>query len=134
MKLLGSLKKQLLWLKLNNTTVNDHTIEFIKECKTITRLQLSNTAITDKAMSTIKLLTQLQSLNLVGTKVTAEAVLQLQSLKMLKHIYLYQTDVTRNNWAALKKAFPSTQIDSGNYVVPSLVTDTLRVTSPVKQQ
>jgi mono/diheme cytochrome c family protein/uncharacterized membrane protein len=134
MKLLGSLKKQLLWLKLNNATVNDHTVEFIKECKAITRLQLNNTAITDKAMATIKLLPQLQSLNLVGTKVTAEAVLQLQSLKMLKHIYLYKTAVTRNNWATLQKAFPSTKIDSGNYVVPFLTTDTIIVTAPVKKQ
>jgi mono/diheme cytochrome c family protein/uncharacterized membrane protein len=133
MKLLGSLKKQLLWLKLNNPTVNDHAIEFIKECKAITRLQLSNTAITDKAMATIKLLPQLQSLNLVGTKVTAEAVLQLQSLKMLKHIYLYKTSVSRNNWAALQKAFPSTIIDSGNYVVPVLATDTIRITAPAKR-
>jgi mono/diheme cytochrome c family protein/uncharacterized membrane protein len=134
MKLLGSLKKQLLWLKLNNATVNDHTVEFIKECKAITRLQLNNTAITDKVMATIKLLPQLQSLNLVGTKVTAEAVLQLQSLKMLKHIYLYKTAVTRNNWATLQKAFPSTKIDSGNYVVPFLTTDTIIVTAPVKKQ
>ena len=134
MKLLGSLKKQLLWLKLNNPTVNDHAIEFIKECKAITRLQLSNTAITDKAMTTIKLLPQLQSLNLVGTKVTAEAVLQLQSLKMLKHIYLYKTSVSRNNWAALQKAFPSTTLDSGNYVVPLLTTDTIKVTAPVRPQ
>lgn len=134
MKLLGSLKKQLLWLKLNNATVNDHTIEFVKECKAITRLQLSHTAITDKAMATIKLLPQLQSLNLVGTKVTAEAVLQLQSLKTLKHIYLYKTPVSRNNWAVLQKAFPSTRIDSGNYVVPLLATDTIRVTAPVKPQ
>jgi mono/diheme cytochrome c family protein/uncharacterized membrane protein len=133
MKLLGSLKKQLLWLKLNNATVNDHAVEFIKECKAITRLQLNNTAITDKAIATIKLLPQLQSLNLVGTKITAEAVLQLQSLKTLKHIYLYKTAVTRNSWAALQKAFPSAKIDSGNYVVPFLTTDTTRVTAPVKK-
>jgi uncharacterized membrane protein len=127
LQLLGSLKKQLIWLRLDNTAISDSALDYVATCTSITRLQLNNTNITDKGLAKLQSLKQLQSLNLVGTKVSAEGILQLQKLSSLKSLYLYQTDVQRNDWDKLKKAFPSVQLDTGKYVVPTLVTDTTEI-------
>jgi len=129
-KLLLSVKKQLAWLKLNDTNVGDSALGVIGQCKNLTLLQLNNTKITDKGLGLIKNLDKLQLLSLVDTKVTAKGVIQLQSIKGLQSIYLYKTGVDKSDWAALQKAFPKTEIDSGGYVVPLLATDTTIVKAP----
>jgi len=126
-KLLEPLKKQLVWLKLDNAVISDATMDEIAKLTNLTRLQLSNTAITDKGVVKLQSLEQLQLLNLVGTKVTATGLTQLGKLKKLKSLYLYQTGVNNNDWTLLHKTFPATQIDSGKYTVPTFVTDTTEV-------
>jgi len=129
-KLLLPVKKQLTWLKLNDIGITDSALLVISQFTNLTLLQLNNTRITDKGLGLIKNLNKLQSLSLVGTKVTANGVIQLQSIKGLQSIYLYQTGVNKNDWPALQKAFPKTEVDSGGYVVPLLATDTTVVKAP----
>ena len=126
-KLLEPIRKQLVWLKLDNAALDDAAMDEIAKLTTLTRLQLSHTKITDAGVAKLQALQELQSLNLVGTKVTAQGIAKLNGLKKLKNLYLYQTGVGNNDWATLQKAFPATQIDSGKYVVPTLVTDTTEV-------
>jgi len=128
-KLLQPLRKQLVWLKLDNAVITEATMEEVAKLSALTRLQLSNTGITDKGLTKLQSLEQLQSLNLVGTKVTAQGVTQLSKLKKLKNLYLYQTGVNNNEWPLLQKAFPGAQIDSGKYTVPTLAKDTTEVKS-----
>jgi len=123
-KLLEPLKKQLVWLKLDNAAVNDAAMDEIANLTTLTRLHLSNTNITDAGLVKLQTLQELQSLNLVGTKVTAQGLLKLNGLKKLKNLYLYKTGVGNNDWSLLQKTFPATQVDSGKYAVPTFVTDT----------
>ena len=123
-KMLEPLKKQLVWLKLDNAAVDDAAMNEIARLTTLTRLQLSNTNITDIGVEKLQTLQELQSLNLVGTKITAQGIVKLNGLKKLKHLYLYQTGVTNSDWSLLQKTFPATQVDSGKYAVPTLVTDT----------
>jgi len=123
-KLLEPLKKQLVWLKLDNAAVNDAAMDEISRLTTLTRLHLSNTNITDAGLVKLQTLQELQSLNLVGTKITAQGLAKLSGLKKLKNLYLYKTAVGNNDWSVLKKTFPATQVDSGKYAVPTLVTDT----------
>jgi Leucine-rich repeat (LRR) protein len=122
--LLEPLKKQLVWLNLNNAVISDAAMDEIAKLTTLTRLQLSNTNITDKGLIKLQSLQQLQSLNLVGTKVTVAGVSQLKDLKNLKSLYLYQTGVSNTDWSLLQKTFPAAQLDSGKYIVPTFVTDT----------
>lgn len=129
-KLLEPLKKQIVWLKLDDANITDASMDEIAKLTSLTRLQLSRTDITDKGIAKLQTLQQLQSLNLVGTKVTTQGVMQLSKLKALKNLYLYQTGVANMDWDALKKAFPSTQLDSGGYVVPTLPADTTEVKPP----
>ena len=129
-KLLEPLKKQLVWLKLDNAAISDATMDEVAKLPVLTRLYLSNTNITDKGLSKLQSLQQLQSLNLVGTKVTAQGVMQLNKLKNLKNLYLYHTGVNNSDWALLQKTFPAAQLDSGKYTVPTFVTDTTEVKPP----
>ena len=128
--ILLSVKKQLAWLKLNSTGISDSALSAVGQCTNLTILQLNNTNITDKGLGYIKNLDKLQSLSLAGTKVTGQGIMQLQKLKGLQSIYLYQTGVNKNEWAMLKKAFPKTAIDSGNYTVPLLASDTTILKPP----
>jgi mono/diheme cytochrome c family protein/uncharacterized membrane protein len=130
--LLPSLSKQIVWLKLNHATISDAEMSLIAKLTALTRLQLSNTNITDKGLIKLQTLQLIQSLNLTGTRVTAQGVLQLKGLKNLKYLYLYQTSIGTGDWAALKQSFPTTQLDSGRYTVPTLASDTTVVTAPKK--
>ena len=128
---LASVKDQLIWLKLENRSVNDATLKAVKRCTNLIRLSLNNTQITDKGLENLRGMDELQSLSLVGTKVSAKGLARLSNLKNLKFIYLYKTDVQRSDWSTLKKLFPKTKIDAGNYQVPTLPKDTTEVKVPV---
>jgi Leucine-rich repeat (LRR) protein len=114
-------------LKLGNTGIGDTALSVIGQCTILTHLQLDHTNITNKGLEHLQSLSRLQSLNLAGTKVTAAGIKILKNLKELEFLYLYQTNVDRKDWEELKKTFPKIAIDSGGYVVPALVTDTMIV-------
>jgi uncharacterized membrane protein len=125
--LLLGLKKQLIWLKMSYTNVADSHATSIGELKNLIRLNLDHTNITDAGINSLKSLSNLQYLNLVATKITAKGILQLKDLEKLQSLFVYQTPVKKEDWAALKAAFPKTQIDSGGYLVETLPTDTIQV-------
>jgi len=126
-KLLEPLRKQLLWLNLGNTGITDSALNVIGKLTNLRRIYVNNTAITDNGLTQLKTLKHLRYLNLVNTKITANGLLQLKDLKDLQNVYLYQSAINKHEWADLKKQFPKTTLDSGGYVVPLLVTDTIEV-------
>ena len=132
LQLLLQLKKQLIWLKLDATNIGDDGMQTISQLTNLIKLDLSHTSVTDKGLQQLQPLTNLQYLNLVGTKISAQGLLQLKNLNKLQTLYLYQTGVGKNDWQELKTVFPKTQIDSGGYIVPLLVTDTSLVKEPKK--
>ena len=105
--LLGSLKKQLVWLKLSDKNITDGMLNSIGQLTNLTRLQLDNTTVTDKGLSSLQSLTNLQYLNLVGTSVTARGLMPLKDLARLQAVYLYKTFINSADWATLKGNFPS---------------------------
>jgi Planctomycete cytochrome C/Leucine Rich repeat len=127
LKLLQQLKKQLVWLKLDNTNTGDNSVPGIVQLTALTRLNVSNTLLTDKGLQQLAALKNLQYLNLAGTKVTATGLIQLKPLTKLKNLYLYRTDTKSTDYPNLKKIFPSAVIDSGGYQVGLLVSDTTKV-------
>lgn len=132
LQLLLQLKKQLIWLKLDDTNIGDDGMQNISQLTNLIKLDLSHTNITDKGLQQLQPLTNLQYLNLVGTKISAQSLLQLKNLYTLQSLYLYQTNVGKNDWETLRTTFPKTQIDSGGYIVPLLATDTSLVKEPKK--
>ncbi len=133
--LLLPLKKQLVWLRVNNKPVDDSMLAIIAHCTNLSKLEINNTNITDKGLNYLKDLKQLRSLNLVGTKITAAGLVQLKELRNLQSLYLYQTSIKASDWSEIKKSFPKTSIDSGGYNVPLLPEDTTIVKPPsIKKQ
>lgn len=127
LKLLEPLKKQLIWLNLANTAIDDKGMENIAKLDNLIRVNLSRTKVTDKGVTLLKGIKHLQYVNLVGTKVTAKGVQELKPLKELNSIYLYQSGVTKADEASLKKVFAKVTLDFGGYVVPTLEKDTTEV-------
>lgn len=132
LQLLLQLKKQIVWLKLDNIKLDEQLVSTIAQLVNLTKLYLSNSSITDKDLKSFQSLSNLIYLNLVGTTVTAQGLLQLKNLKKLQALYLYQTNVSKTDWGIIKKEFPKTQVDSGGYQVPIFTTDTTLVKSDVK--
>ena len=91
------------------------------------KLFLDGTPVTDKGLQNLTALLNLRYLNLVNTRVTAQGILQLKAMPKLESLYLYKTQVAKNEWVTLQKSFPKAKLDSGGYIVPTLVTDTTEV-------
>lgn len=128
--LLQLISKQLVWLKLGYTSLTDKSWQLIGQCNNLTRLQVDHTNLTDASVRYLTSLPKLQYLNLVGTKITAQGVQQLKGMAKLESMYLGQTMVKGNDITVLQKLFPKVQIDSGNYRVENLATDTQLVKAP----
>ncbi len=124
------LHQQLLLLNLGNTAITDKGMKSVSQLDNLVRLHLNNTAITDVGLTALKNSKTLKYINLVNTPVTAKGVAELKDIKTLKSIYLYKSAVSKNDWQGLQQLFPKTQLDSGGYFVPTLITDTTKVKLP----
>lgn len=124
LQLLQQLKKQLVWLRLDNTNINDRSATDLAQLTALTRLNVSNTLLTDNGLQQLATLKNLQYLNLAGTKVTATGLMHLKPLTKLKNLYLYHTNFKATDYGNLKKNFPSANIDTGGYHVNLLDSDT----------
>jgi mono/diheme cytochrome c family protein/uncharacterized membrane protein len=129
-KLLLPLKKQLVWLKLNDTKIGDRALTVVGDCRNLTMLYLNNTAITDRGLIALKGLDSLQLLSVVNTGVTAAGLQQLATLKKMHSIYAYGTGMKESDTALLRKYFPKTLLDVGGYTLSSLESDTNRLSGP----
>lgn len=122
--LLGLVKKQLVSLQVGHTDPDDNSWKLIGECTNLLRLRIEHTNMNDARLHYLSNLKQLQYLNLAGDAVSMAGVLQLKNLSQLTQLYLGETMVKGNAFRDLKKAFPRTMIDSGNYRVEELASDT----------
>jgi uncharacterized membrane protein len=121
------LKKQLVSLKLDGAELHDSTMNKVAQLTALRRLQISHTPITDDGIKYLANLAELRSLNLVDTRITAKGLAALKDNKNIKNIYVYQTGISAAEAAELKSLFPKSQLEFGNYNVPTLATDTTEV-------
>lgn len=129
--LLRQIRSQLVWLKLGYAHLSEASWKIIGECKNLTRLSIEHSNLSDSSIIFLRDLTQLHYLNLAGTGVSAKGMEKLQILKALENVYLGQTRVQPNELISLQKLFPATLLDSGNYKVENLATDTQLLKAPV---
>jgi uncharacterized membrane protein len=130
LQLLEPIAKQLVWLKLGDSKLNDKMLTSISDLSALTRLSLERTALTDQGIGQFKNLTKLQYLNLIGTKVSAKGLEQLKDLKELRQVFLFQTLVQPSEVDQLKKLFPKAKIDFGGYKLEFLESDTSKLKDP----
>jgi uncharacterized membrane protein len=124
------LRQNVIWMKLSDCEVGNESMSWLKQFNHLTRLSLDNTKLTDEGLTEVSSLTELISLNLKGTATSIEGIKKLVKLTKLHHLYLYQTKVDETDHQKLRLAFKNTQIDFGNYAVPTLTTDTIEVKPP----
>ena len=127
---LSSLKEQLIWLKAGNKQITDNHLKQIANLKNLTKLSLDNSGITDEGLATLSSLGNLQYLNLTNTKISTQGLLRLKLLGELQTVYVYQTLIQPTDMEMLRKEFPNAKIEIGNYVVPTLESDTAIVKAP----
>jgi len=124
-RLLLELGANIIQLKLGSTQITDSALQHIGQLTGLRQLHLENTSISDNGLVSLGDCKQLRYLNLVNTKVSDEGLNALTRLPSLQVLYLYQTKVTAQGIASLVQAVPQLEIDTGNYMLPSLATDTV---------
>ena len=124
-QLLLALGANIAQLKLGGTQITDSALQHIGQLTGLRQLHLENTAVSDAGLGRLNDCKQLRHLNLVNTKVTDEGLSALTLLHALQVVYLYQTAVTSQGVVALAQALPQLQVDTGNYHLPALPTDTI---------
>ena len=134
LKLLQSLKKQLLWLNLGNKKLSIDLLTELGSLTALTRLHLERTGLTDEGLKFLKDFQQLKYLNVTGNTVTLKGVEQLKDIKDLTHLYIYQTGIQASDTDVMKKLFPRATIDVGGYTIPFLASDTAEVKPPEKNK
>jgi uncharacterized membrane protein/mono/diheme cytochrome c family protein len=128
--LLKNIRKQLVWLKVPGAKLNPGSWQMLGGYTNLTRLDIAHSNINDATIMALQGLEKLQYLNLVGTAVSAKAITQLKKMTALTQLYLGQTRISHDELVMLKQQFPKTYIDSGNYQVANLVTDTQLLKAP----
>ncbi|MBX2899253.1 MAG: hypothetical protein KF775_06370 [Cyclobacteriaceae bacterium] len=123
--LLVKVKQQVVWVKAGDVALGDPQADRISQLMVLTKLNLERTALTDAGVSNLKALSQLQYLNLNQTKVTGNGIKSLRGLKNLRSLFIYGTSVKAEELQDLQALFPATKIELGNYVVPTLESDTV---------
>lgn len=130
--LLIKVKEQLIWLKTGGQPVTDNHLTKLIGLNKLTRLNLDHAKITDAGLSQLKSLTKLQYLNLNENQITAAGLTSIKGLTELNSVYLYHTLIRTEEAESLKKHFPHSVIEAGDYVVPALADDTIVLKAPLK--
>jgi uncharacterized membrane protein len=125
LKDLISIKEQLIWLNLSNSTITDQQMVILSSLNNLRVLYLNNTPVTDAGVLSISGLTELRLLNLVGTRITDNSVPALLKLKKLTNLFLYQTLLTSEGIRTVMDHAEDIRIDTGNYKLEKLPSDTI---------
>ncbi len=128
MENLNKVKSQLIWLNLDYQDPDDDAWEKIGELAALRKLSVKNTNLSDENLASFQPLKELIYLNLVGTNVTVSGLDKIANLQKLESLYLYQTGMDRTTFESIQNLFPNAIIDTGNYFVPILESDTTVLT------
>jgi hypothetical protein len=125
--LLSNLKEQLIWLRAGDQPVtDDHLI------KISTLTSLDHSQVTDAGLGNLKSLNSLIYLNLNNTQISLTGISSIGSLK-LQSLFLYGTNIKAEEVERVKKLLPNTMIETGNYQVPLLASDTIEAKAPASK-
>lgn len=121
-EVLNALSQQVIDLNLSRTSVTDQNLIEISLLKELRVLNLSHTAVTNRGVSELKKLENLTRLNLVETQVDSETLKSLNEMKALTELYVFNTNITKEDLAGWN---PQVKVDTGNYQLPILTSDTI---------
>lgn len=116
---------QLVWANLSNTSITDAQLHILSKLDNLRVLYLNYTGITDAGLSRLGSLKELRLLNLVGTRITDESIPTMLKFEKLTRLFLYQTQITKNGLDNILTERQGLQLDTGNYNLEKLPTDTI---------
>lgn len=122
---LTKIKDQVVWLSLAGTLLTDAHMTEVAKLVNLRWLYLNNTKISDKGLAMLAQLPELTDLNIVNTAITDQSVESLSRLKKLQQLFAYRTQITSPALAKLRTLRPQVKVDTGNYQLPPLATDTI---------
>lgn len=122
---LQDIDKQIVWLNLAETKITDQQLEAISRLHNLRVLYLNNTKVSDVGLAKLSALKELRLLSLVGTAATDESIATFLNLKNLRNLYVYQTQISPEGIQKLVASQKDIQIDTGNYMLENLPTDTI---------
>jgi hypothetical protein len=105
-KLLESVRQQLVHLNLTDMPVTDEDLMHVAKFEALEKLILNGTKITDKGISTVSKLRNLEVLSLSNTNVTVQMVSYLNSFKSLKEVYIADTKIPTEMMQQWQKKYP----------------------------
>ncbi len=117
---------KLIWLNMDFQNPENAGWESLGQMTALRKLSLRETNFTDEQMTLLKSLQNLVYLNLSGTQVSD--LTPLENLPNLRTLYLYNSMTTPLGLEQLQAKFPDLTIDTGNYQVPALASDTTEFT------
>lgn len=118
------LKQQIIWLNLDYQNLDSLAWQQISLLTNLRKLSAKNSNLDDDKIIYLQTLNSLVSLNLVGTNVSFSGLEKIKNLQDMESIYLYQTNIKEAGFKQISQLFPNTTLDSGNYIVPVLESDT----------
>ncbi|GAA0879048.1 ribonuclease inhibitor [Algoriphagus jejuensis] len=122
--MLAGAKNRLAYLDLSGTKVSDSILDSLGGMPNLTVLKLNNTAITGKSLEKLALLPHLKLLYLNNTGVNLSQIQDLTSSKSFEKVFVYETPAAGEISNAGKLSLPFL-VESGNYTLPKLATDTI---------
>ncbi len=125
LNLLKGVEKQLVWLNLSYTGVTDEQLAVVAGLSNLRALYLNSTAVTDDGLAKLSALEQLRLISLVDNRVTDRSVATFAQWKNLNSLFLYETEVTSEGISTLLNENREIRIDTGNYNLEKLPTDTI---------
>lgn len=122
---LQRISDQLVWLNLGHTRVTDAQLEPVGKLKKLRVLYLNDTPVSDEGLARLSGLTELRWMSLVGTRITDRSFSTLEAFDNLTSLFLYQTAVTQEAVRNFAITHQDVKLDTGNYALRPLPTDTV---------
>ena len=123
--LISSISKQIIELDLSGCTLSSEFIKVVDHLPELRSLFLQRSSATDADIKDMISLKKLVTLNLTATKISDTGLLFFKGLPALKHLFLFQTSVTTKGVEELQQRLPQAEIDTGDYQLPILASDTI---------
>lgn len=125
------LAPQIVAVDLAGCSWNEGQLSFLPALTRLKKLSLQRSAATDRDAVLIGQCPSLEILNVSQTKITEAGVSAWKSLSKLKRLYLFDTPVSKPGRDQLS-TISGLQIDTGNYILPFLASDTVNHRRPRK--
>lgn len=122
--LLSGAKNRLAYLDFSATELSDALLDSLVDLPNLTVLKLNSTSITGISLEKLAQLPNLKLLYLNDTGVNLSQIQGLASSKSLEKVFVYETPAAEEIPNAGKLSFPFL-VESGNYTLPKLPTDTI---------